>query len=168
MGLCAQVRLFTPLSPVPFTAQTFGAILIGGVLGAELGVLSIVLYVALGVAGVPWFAKAPAGSWELVNAVTAGYIGGFALAAGFVGLMTDRFERARRHVGLFLVMLAGAALVYVPGVAVLMAVTGRPLGEAIGVGALVFLPWDAVKALAAAGLASAVLPARAAPGGPAG
>jgi biotin transport system substrate-specific component len=49
-------------------------------------------------------------------------------------------------------MAAGTLVVYAIGVPVLAIVAGMPLTTAVEKGALVFVPWDALKALAAAGL----------------
>jgi len=55
-GLCAQVSLHTPLSPVPFTLQTLAVLLVGTALGAVRGAAAMLLHLAAGAAGVPWFA----------------------------------------------------------------------------------------------------------------
>ncbi len=55
----AQVSLPLPFTPVPFTFQPMIVLLGGAALGARLGALSQVLYLAAGVAGLPVFAASP-------------------------------------------------------------------------------------------------------------
>jgi biotin transport system substrate-specific component len=50
-GLAAQVSIHTPLTPVPFTLQTFAVLLTGAVLGPVRGALSMLLYLVAGVVG---------------------------------------------------------------------------------------------------------------------
>ena len=84
MGLAAQIRILLPWTPVPITGQTFGALALGATLGAEVGVGSVLLYLLLGTAGVPWFAASGSG-WAYLAGLTAGYLVGFVLAAYGVG-----------------------------------------------------------------------------------
>src|SRR5262249_61771178 len=58
-GLAAQVSIHTPLTPVPFTLQTFAVLLTGAVLGPVRGVLSMLLYLLAGVVGGPWDGRSP-------------------------------------------------------------------------------------------------------------
>lgn len=82
MGALAQVKLFTPLTPVPFTLQVFGAGLMGGLLGRKWGSASAGLYILLGIVGLPVFA----GQVETTAAqVSAESTWGF--LAGFVGAL---------------------------------------------------------------------------------
>src|SRR4026209_1346371 len=54
--LAAQVSIPLPFTPVPFTLQPMVVLLGGAALGPRLGMLSQVLYIALGIAGFPVFA----------------------------------------------------------------------------------------------------------------
>src|SRR3972149_4985549 len=77
-GVCAQVRFYLPFTPVPVTGQVFAVLLCGVLLGPAFGAFSQLLYIALGVAGGPWFVLGPVGP-------TGGYIVGFVLAPAIVG-----------------------------------------------------------------------------------
>ncbi|MCK4969289.1 MAG: biotin transporter BioY, partial [Thermoplasmata archaeon] len=79
-GLGAFMRVYTPWTPVPFTAQVFFVLLSGTVLGSRYGGLSQMMYVLLGVLGVPWFAGGE-GGYDYVVGATGGYLVGFVLAA---------------------------------------------------------------------------------------
>ena len=52
----AQVEIPLPFTPVPITGQTFGVLIIGAALGSKRGALSLALYLAEGIIGLPFFA----------------------------------------------------------------------------------------------------------------
>ena len=62
IGLCAQVAVPLPGTPVPFTLQTFAVLVVAAALGPRRGVAAVALYVGAGVAGVPWFAPVATGA----------------------------------------------------------------------------------------------------------
>jgi biotin transport system substrate-specific component len=152
-------RVVIPASPVPFTGQTFAVLLVGGALGLRRGVLSMLLYLAIGAVGLPVFSEGRSGLGALVGVTdqgivlgaTGGYLVGFVLAAGLVGKLAE-FGWDRRIVGAVAAMILGNALVYLVGVSWLMAATGMSATAAIEAGMVKFLVWDAVKIAAAAAL----------------
>jgi len=152
-GLGAYIRVYTPLSPVPFTAQVFFVLLSGAVLGSRWGGASQMLYVILGVVGVPWFAGGASG-FEYVAGATGGYLVGFVLAATLVGLMVER--NARSTVALVPVMIVGVLVIYAVGATWLAVVLGLSAGQAVALGVAPFLLLDVVKAVLAAGAARVV------------
>jgi len=149
-GLAAQVSIHTPLTPVPFTLQTFAVLLTGAVLGPVRGVLSMLLYLLAGVVGVPWYASHAHG-W---GGPSFGYIIGFVVAAGVVGELSRR-GNDRQVLSTIGLMALGSAIVYVFGATWLAADLHLSAQKAIDLGVTPFLVTDALK-LAAAGL---VLPA---------
>ena len=56
VGISAQIAIFLSFTPVPLTLQTFAVLLTGAALGSMRGALAMVVYAAVGMAGVPWFA----------------------------------------------------------------------------------------------------------------
>lgn len=154
-GALAQVRLHLPWTPVPVTGQVLAVLLSGVMLGGRFGALSQVLYVALGVAGVPWFNGAAAGPAVLAGA-TGGYLVGFIPAAFVLGRIVDRFPRVRTiHRMMPLMAAVTLSCIYLPGLVHLAfwhrAATGGfpdPLRLLI-IGALPFMPGEAVKILLA-------------------
>ena len=73
IGLLAQFSIPVPFSPVPITGQTIGVVLVGGILGAKKGSLSILCYIFEGAIGIPVFAGMKSGMRILVGP-TAGYL----------------------------------------------------------------------------------------------
>ena len=64
----AQISISLPFTPVPFTFQPMVVLVGAAALGARLGAASQILYLALGIAGLPVFAASPLlpqGMWHL-------------------------------------------------------------------------------------------------------
>lgn len=144
-GLAAQVAI--PLWPVPITLQTLTVLLAGAVLGPLRGAAAMLVYLAVGAAGVPWFAQQNSG----IGFVTFGYVIGFVLAAAVVGTLARR-GADRTVVGTIGTMVLGNLVIYAIGVPYLAVALGVSLGEAISFGATPFLLGDGLKILLAAGL----------------
>lgn len=140
IAVSAQIAFPLPGTPVPVTGQTFAVLLGAAALGPRRATLGAALFLAVGLAGVPWFA--------ITGGATLGYIGGFVLAAGVVGAMARRgwvntFGRAA------VAMIVGNVVIYTLGVTVLAVVTGLGLTQAFMLGAVPFFVGDAVKIAAA-------------------
>lgn len=149
-ALSAQLAFHVPWTPVPYTGQTAAVLLVGTALGWRLGTISMLLYVLVGAAGLPVYSDGARGLEQLFG-YTGGYLVAFVLAAGLVGWLAQRgWDRSPlRAAGL---MAAGNLLIYAIGVPVLAFSLSLPIDDAAWNGAAVFLPWDAVKVLVAAGL----------------
>ncbi len=144
-GLAAQVTIFTGFTPVPFTLQTAAVLGVGAALGTVRGLLAMVLYLLVGLAGVPWFAGQSSG-W---SAASFGYILGFVAAAAVVGALAER--RADRRVWSSVpAMAAGSVLIYAIGTSWLAVALDVSFGRALELGVLPFLVGDAVKIIAVA------------------
>jgi len=147
----AQVRISLPFTPVPITGQTFAVLIVGAGLGSRRGAASLLLYILMGLIGLPFFAGGASGLAYFLGP-TGGYLAGFFAAACLVGLLAAR-GLDRRIPTALLAFLAGEVVIYLFGVTWLSVFLGIP--HAITAGLLPFLPGDVIK-LAAAGL---VLPA---------
>src|SRR5207244_5603349 len=87
VAAAAQVAIPLPGTPVPMTLQPMAVLLVGGLLGPRLGALSMILYLAMGAAGLPVFTPAvplvgiaspfgPKGGYLLAYPVAAWAVGG--------------------------------------------------------------------------------------------
>lgn len=152
-AVSAQIVWFAPWNPlVPYTFQTAAVLLVGTALGARMGLASMLLYVALGAAGLGVFAEGSSGlAADGALRASVGYLGGFILTGALVGWLAERgWDRSPAStIGL---MVLGNLVIYAIGVPVLIAVTGLDLATAVQVGALDFVPWDLIKIAAAAAL----------------
>jgi biotin transport system substrate-specific component len=155
IALLAQVAIRLPFTPVPVTGQTFGVLLVGGSLGARRGLAAVLLYLAEGALGLPFFAAGAHGLDLLkLTAATGGYLWGFACAALVVGLLSQRgWDRSiRSSIG---AMLLGEIIIYSFGVPWLAHALGQSSQKALELGLYPFVLGDVVKLLVAA----AALPA---------
>ena len=148
----ALIRI--PTGIVPVTLQTLIVPIAGGTLGPRYGPLSQVIYLALGLAGLPVFAGGASGPAAVLSP-TFGYLLGFPLAAWIMGQCGVRYPRS--GYGYVLASaVAGLAAIYALGVLHLLLhlnyVVGKPtsLLTALGVGVLPFVPFDLVKCFIAA------------------
>jgi biotin transport system substrate-specific component len=149
-GLAAQVSFtIASISPVPYTLQTFAVLLVGASFGAARGALSMALYLAAGLAGVPWFAEQASG-YGAAKA-TMGYLAGFIVAAAVVGYLSSR-GNDRRFLTSTAEMFIGTLIIYAIGVPVLMNALSVDLATGLEYGLYPFVITDTLKVLAAAGL----------------
>lgn len=147
VGLSAQVSIPIPGTPVPVTGQTFAVLLAGAALGWQRALPSMLLYLAAGAAGVPWFAEHSSG----VSAPSFGYVIGFVLAATVVGALAAR-GGDRTPLRTVLTMTLGTLLIYAVGLPYLVLDLGVSVGKGIDLAVQPFLLGDALKVLLAAGL----------------
>jgi len=149
VALLAQARFFLPDNPVPITLQGFGVLMLGGVLGWRLGLASAFGYYLVGMAGLPVFASGGEGWDYVIHGVTGGYLLGFILAAGVIGLLSQRGWNRGRSLW---PMLIGSLLIYAPAIIWLSVfdfswpAEGKLLSSAL----YPFLPGDILKLMAAA------------------
>jgi len=163
-GICAQIIIPLPWTPVPVTGQTFAVLMAGVVLGRYWGGMSQVMYVAVGLAGVPWFAGMT-GGYSIIFGATAGYLIGFILTALFLGHFTDKYIKARSFKPMTVLMLiANFAIIYIPGLIGLGAFLYFAKGSVpsiwtlIVMGLIPFIIGDLVKIAGAAGLTKVITP----------
>jgi biotin transport system substrate-specific component len=151
VSLLAQARFFIPDNPVPITLQGFGILMLGGVLGWRLGLISAAGYYLVGMAGLPVFASGGEGWDYVIHGVTGGYLLGFVLAATVVGYLSQRgWNRGR----VLWPMLLGSLLIYGPALIWLSVfefswpAEGKLLSSAL----YPFIAGDVLKLMAAAAL----------------
>jgi biotin transport system substrate-specific component len=166
--VAAAAQITVPMWPVPMTLQTLAVLSIGAAYGARLGAATLGLYALEGAIGLPFFAGGKFGVADakldyFLPASSMGYVVGFIIAAYLVGKLVESgwantiFKSA-------LATLAGAAVLYVPGLiwlAIWASTTGVvPEGQtaiqaALNWGLYNFIPGDIVKAI----IAGLVVPA---------
>ncbi|NWF90727.1 MAG: biotin transporter BioY, partial [Ignavibacteriaceae bacterium] len=141
-ALAAQITI--PTKPIPFTLQTLFVILSGAVLGARNGAISQLLYLTLGIIGLPVFAQipdAPIGLARLFGP-TGGYLLAFPAAAFITGYLLDR---KRNYWSVVASMFIGEIVILFIGVLHLTFFYTGNFEEAIKYGASIFTVWMAVK-----------------------
>src|SRR5438034_7663474 len=124
----AQISVPLPGTPVPMTLQPMAVLLVGGLLGARFGALSMILYLAMGAAGLPVFTPTvPLFGVARLFGPTGGYLLAYPLAAYAVGTVVANGSSVRR---VALGVLAGLVLIHLGGLAQLAILTGSISGAA--------------------------------------
>ncbi|MFD7078024.1 biotin transporter BioY [Nocardioides sp. NPDC059952] len=141
---------------VPLTLQGFALLLTGALLGPLRGTAAVVLYLLLGVAGLPVFAGHAAGPGVFVG-VTGGYLWSFPLMVLAVGLLVKYVLRTRRTNPLlvFAACVVGVVINHVGGIIGMAIVLHVSLPEAAVFDAPYWIG-DFIKAAVAAVVASQV------------
>jgi len=107
----AFIRIDIPF--VPFTMQFFFCGLSALILGARLGALSQLVYVVVGLIGIPVFTKGRGPGY--IFQPTFGYLVGFIIAAYIIGRIVEKVERPV-FIKNLLAIACGLAVVYLLGV----------------------------------------------------
>jgi biotin transport system substrate-specific component len=156
----AQISVHIPFTPVPLTLQPMVVLIGAAALGARLGMLSQVLYLMLGVAGLHVFAASPVlpqGPMRLFGP-TGGYLLAYPFAAFVTGYLAERgFDR--RYLTSVLAMLAGLCVLFLGGViwlAYFAIPTPVGIRAALAAGLYPFVLPDLLKVCAASGVLPAV------------
>lgn len=141
---------------VPLTLQGFALLLTGALLGPLRGTAPVVLYLLLGVAGLPVFAGHASGPGVFVG-VTGGYLWSFPIMVLAVGLLVKYVLRARRTNPLlvFAACVVGVVINHVGGIIGMAIVLRVGLPEAAAFDAPYWIG-DFIKAAVAAVVASQV------------
>jgi biotin transport system substrate-specific component len=140
MVLSAYVRVPLFITPVPLTMQTL-VLYMSIVVLRERASLSQILYVLLGVAGIPVFANAGAGLMYFFGP-TGGYLLGFIFVAALAGHLFKKGQTFSHYVLFFTV---ATAIVYALGVSWLIGFYRLSPGAAIAAGVIPFIPGAVIK-----------------------
>ena len=147
--ICAWIKI---PGPVPFTLQTFGIFCTFGIIGGRMGFYSVLIYILLGLIGLPVFSGFNAGA-GMVFGATGGFLAGFLLAAVAYGFTIKLLGNslAAKIAG----MLLGQVVCYLSGTAWYMLVYLQETGKenwfvSIKYCVLPFIAVDILKIISAA------------------
>lgn len=149
IGVGAFIKI--PIPPVPVTLQTFFTLLAGLLLGAKAGAGAALLYIFIGLVGIPVFTAG--GGPSYVFQPTFGYIIGLALGAFISGFIAKRSNKLWMYI---VAAIAGMLAVYVIGVPYLYLITKYYMGQetafvaVLGYGFLSTLPKDIIVSVVTA------------------
>ncbi len=153
------IKFPIPGLSVQFTAQVLFILFAGMLLGAKHGALSVVIFILLGIVGVPVFSKG-GGIGYFAN-YEMGYLLGFIPAAAICGLMTKQnksFWNLLLAAVVAIVAMYAVALPYIYVLANTFLARNMEFGSLMTLFCLPFLPMDIAKAIIAAFVAWKVLP----------
>ncbi len=110
IAVCAWVAV--PWT-VPFTMQTFAVFLAAAVLGGKKAAASVLVYILVGILGLPVFSGGQAGI-GVIFSITGGYIIGFLPCAYVGGKLCEKTKK--RPVAICLSLFAGLLIDYIFGI----------------------------------------------------
>lgn len=150
-----------PLPGIPFTLQTLFVLLAGFLLGARGGLISVLVYIFIGLAGLPVFSGG--GGLMYVLKPSFGYIIGFALGAFVTGWLAEK-NKSNATIQMVLAALAGMAVIYAFGLTWYYFIANYYLNTPMGVGTLMVsgflmtVPADIIKMTLSIILAKRLMP----------
>lgn len=141
--ICIAAPLSIPLAGlVPISLATLTVYLAGALLGAKRGTLAVLLYILIGMVGLPVFSGFTSGVQKLVG-VTGGYLIGYLPCVAAVGFAVERWGE---HKWVYPVsMVVGTALLYLVGTVWFMYQMNQNLMQALASCVIPFLIGDAAK-----------------------
>jgi biotin transport system substrate-specific component len=152
VATCAHIAIPLWFTPVPVTMQPFAVLVVGFLLGPRLAAGALLAYLGEGALGLPVFTPHGLGGVAQLLGPTGGYLWSYPAVAMLVSYAWRRGARSFAR-GLW---VAGAgSLITIACGAVWFGVTmhGTP-GTVLQSAVLPFLPGDALKVCAAAGIAA--------------
>lgn len=153
VALAAHVALPLPFTPVPLTLQPLAVLLVGLLLGPLDGGLAMAAYLLEGAAGLPVFSPTLSGGVVQLFGPTGGFLLAYPAVAAIAGGLSRVLQR---RAGPFPAALAACTLaitlLFLSGAGWLMHLRPVSLGTLWLVAVAPFLPGEAVKILAAAGI----------------
>ena len=159
VAICAHVSVPLLFTPVPLTLQTFAVLLLGLTLGPATAFAALALYLVQGAAGLPVFSPhGPGGILQLMGP-TGGYLLSYPFAAALTSLMARRIRPASFTSYAFSAAI-GSLLIFAVGASWFAIITHQPLSATLKMTVWPFLPGDALKVIAAAAVAIAILKLR--------
>ena len=123
LALMAQISFPIPGSPVPFTGQTLGVLLLGTAYGASLGFSTMAFYLLMGILGAPIFASGSHG-FEKIAGATGGYLVGMLMSTIALGALAGR-KCDQKIKTVIPTMLIGNSIVFTFGLIWLHQYTGQ-------------------------------------------
>ncbi len=155
--LCILGPVSIPIGPVPVTFHTFIVALVGYILGSSYGAISTIIYLVIGMLGVPVFSGGTSGVAHIAGP-TGGYLYGFIFLAVFCGI--SYFTRTKKgtiaYVIYFVQGMIGLFLVYALGTIQFCIVTKNTVWQALSVCVIPFMAKDIISVVLAFVLGTSV------------
>jgi biotin transport system substrate-specific component len=164
VAACAHVALPLYFTPVPLSMAPFAVLLLGLLLSPRLAAATLGTYLAEGAMGLPVFAPIPLAAGSLAHlglahlglahlaGPTGGYLLAYPLAAALMAFLVRRTDRG--FASAMLSAAVGSLVILFCGGLWLAVLTHASAQSVFTLAILPFLPGDALKVAAAAGLAS--------------
>ena len=151
MAICSWIS-------VSFTLQTFAVFVTAALLGTKRGTIAVVVYILLGIIGVPVFAGLTGGP-SVIAGPTGGFIVGFILTAIIIGLLMNLANGKSEVVKLVITVVAmvlGDVACFAIGTVWFMVVTNNTVAVALTYCVIPYIIPDIAKIVVATIIANRV------------
>ena len=138
---CVLAPLSIPIGPVPISLTNLAIYFALYILGTKKGTISYIVYLALGLVGLPVFSGFTGGPAKLAGP-TGGYIIGFIAMAVIAGLVIDHFRKPWIQL---IGMIVGTIVCYIFGTAWFCIVAKSTVSGALAICVFPFIPADLIK-----------------------
>lgn len=145
-AVMAQISIPMPFG-VPMTMQTFAITLAGVILGSKKGGISILIYVLIGLIGIPVFANF-SGGIQCLAGPTGGFLISFPIMAFLIGIGAD----SKNKWMFILFVILGTLANYVIGLVFFCLIMQSSIGAGLAACVVPFLPTAVIKAVIASTL----------------
>lgn len=140
--ICILAPFSIPIGVVPISFTNLAVYIAMYVLGTRKGTISYLIYLLIGLVGVPVFSGFTSGPGKLFGP-TGGYLIGFAFMALISGIFIDHFSN--KMYLCFAGMFLGTAVCYLLGTIWLAYQAGLSFSSALAAGVIPFIPGDLIK-----------------------
>jgi len=147
ISVSGYILIPLPFSTIPVTAQTLAVMLTGSLLPARHAFLSLLIFLLMGIIGLPVFSGGTAGL-GIIMGKTGGFLIGFLIGAALISVLKGKKPGFLRL--LTVNAIGGIIVIYSFGVLWLSYITGIEISKAIMFGALPFIPGDIIKVIISA------------------
>ena len=131
-----------PISPVPFSLLSFMMYLSAYILGVKKGVISCILYICIGMTGMPVFSSFTGGIGKILGP-TGGYIVGYIFMTMICGWIIEKWTH--KYIMHIIGMILGTVVCYLIGTMWLSIQVEISIYAAIAVGVVPFIAGDVIK-----------------------
>ncbi len=129
-------------SGIPLTLQTFAIALCGYVCGAKRAMISVAVYIAVGLVGAPVFSGFR-GGFQVIAGPTGGFIAGFFAIALLCGIKTGKLYYTA------LLSLSGIIICHILGVVWFSVLNGTDFIASFMISSLPYIPKDIISVFSA-------------------
>lgn len=140
-SILSQISIPIPFTTVPLTMQIFAVALSGLILGAKNGFISQLIYILIGIIGMPVFAQMTGGI-NIVMGPTGGFILGFPIMALVIGYFSEKFKKT---IYIVIGMILGLSIDYLIGTIMFTSITNMTFTQGIMACVIPFIPIDLIK-----------------------
>lgn len=140
---CILAPMSVPIGPVPVSLSVLAVLFVAYVIGPRLGAISVLLYILIGLVGLPVFSGYSGGPAKLFGP-TGGYIIGYLPLVIIAGWFVTRFPTRQWYLQIA-GMILGLVICYMLGTAWFMVLMHTSLQEALSLCVYPFLAFDAMK-----------------------